>query len=344
MYSSQPSPAQVSQAIIALAGPDKESSSKAYELLKTIDGKDLSLLPLLVEAIRSPQNGDITVSCALAISRYGDKAQAHVDSLAALLIPECRLNAGESSAVIFALSKIQCAKSVEVFRELLKSNDPSILDSVAESFSRLGDLARSLIPELRELEKKGGIIGSTVGFNLQKLYAENTGLEFENLVQGRPEFTAVNLHFGASHYHPESHQIRELDMARQGLLHDEMFNFRYGTSAGLCRLRVGKDSDGQVAVLFSYDQRSSGVSIQIVIEHLASTTRLLFPDLPENVVWYEHWCPSSGIVQSMELKRVEFTYHSNFDYFSNPQWRSVEAPESLTTRYGFNLSEFDYHP
>lgn len=95
--------------------------------------------------------------------------------------------------------------------------------------------------------------------------------------------------------------------------------------------------------MFSYDRRSSGISIQNVIEHLASTIRQLFPDLPESPVWYEHWCPSSGIVSEMEIKRVELEYQPDFDCFNKPQWQKVDAPEIALARYGLDLSEFNTH-
>ena len=340
MYSSQPSAAQITDAIKDLAGSDDDRASRAYNLFKTIDGTNLELLPLLMEGLTPQANGDLFVSCALALSRYGDKAQSCMDTIAKLLIPECQLDLSAANALIYAISNIHCSRSVEIFRELLKSEDPALLHCVVGSFKRLGELARELIPTLRQIEKKGEMLEGEISYQLQEFYSENAGLDFEDLLEGRHEFVAVPLHCGDSEYSPESYHIRDLDVSRQGLLYDEMFDFRYGNASGMCRLRIAKDGAGETCVVFSYDRRSSGVSIQNVIEHLASTTRLLFPDLPDNVKWYEHWCPSSGVVAHIELKRVEFKFRPEVNHYYNPKWLTVDAPESVIGRYGIDLTEF----
>jgi hypothetical protein len=184
-------------------------------------------------------------------------------------------------------------------------------------------------------------LAGEISYHLQDFNYHNSGPQFDDLIEGRSQFAIVHLHTGVAGYAPEPHQIRDIDIDRPGQSHDELLDFRYGSALGTCRLRIGTDRDGKTAVMFSYDKQSSGVSIQNVIEHLASTARVIFPNLPANTEWYEHWCPSSGVVPKTEIQRVELTYREESESYAKPVWKKIDSPETISERFGFNVSEFD---
>lgn len=324
--------ARAKEAIAALESPN--SFARGDATISQISGKNPSLLEHLVSGLQQSQSENAQIKLALAISKYGDKAQQFVEPLIDLILPTLSISDCVAGAIIFTISKIHCEQSLTAFKALLQSTNPQLQAHALNNLSNLGELVNRLIPDLKALKDRDPDVAPFVDLCLKDFYQATRTFGSVAIDEEQPPLIDLS----ADKY--EHLEEKTFNTDSKGLLYDQQFRFKISSGVGQCRLRIGKTIDGTVGVFLSSDRHSFGPSVTNSFELLANGLRKIFPQLTDETLWFEHSCPSNGSGTCNSLMKVLMNTN-DIGLFTNVEtsWQQTRHPSDIAQRFGIN---FDY--